>query len=667
MNLRNSFKNFKKFPNFSQWKRIFNALSKRKKRLLIACISLGVILLIAFGTNFYFSHTEIVPAFEGNFVEGIIGQPRFINPLYIDNDIDRDLVELLFSGLFSYDENGEIVEDLVKNYKISEDGKSYEFELKDNIFWHDGQEITADDVIFTIAALQNPDYKTPLITTWYGIKVEKISEKSFRISLENPYAPFLENCTVKILPKHIWKKIPSDNLPLTLATFPPDLPPDLLIGSGPFKFKELKFKENSTKIESITLESNQKYFAKIPYLSQISFKFFDDEKSLTQALNKREIDGFASLAPFHEESLVNNKYNLTSLSLPRYFALFFNLKDSKILSEKKVREILSYATDKKEILETVFQKKAEIIDSPILSNFFDYKRPSKIYEFDLKTAQDLVETAGFKITEDGKREKIVKEETSFNFKEYLKPGSKGKNVENLQKCLSLLEDIYPEKEISGYFGKTTKTAVITFQEKFLEGNADGVVGQRTREKLNEVCVFPKEVLTLSFSITTLDDPTLLSVADSLKNQWGKIGVSIEIKSYPLSELKQIIKERNYESLLFGEALGLIPDLFPFWHSSQKEIPGLNLSSYENEKADTLLTEIRQTLDENKRKEKLEKLQDTIIEDVPAIFLYNPSYYHFLSKRIKGISKELKILDPSKRFTNIENWYLQTKRVWRPQH
>ena len=664
MNLRNSFKNF--------WNKIFSffsKLSKRKKRLLIAFISLGVILLIAFLLNFYFSHTEIVPAFGGKFTEGIIGQPRFINPLYIDNDIDRDLVELLFSGLFSYDENGEIVNDLVKDYEISENGKNYEFELKDNIYWHDDQEITADDVIFTIEALQNPDYKTPLITTWYGIKVEKISQKSLRISLENPYAPFLENCTVKILPKHIWEKILPENLPLTLATFPPEL----LIGSGLFKFKELKFKENSTKIESITLQSNQKYFAKIPYLSQISFKFFDEGKSLTQALNKKEIDGFASLAPFDEKSLGNYEYNLTSLFLPRYFALFFNLQDSKILSEKKVREALSYATNKIEILETVFQKDAEIIDSPILSNFFNYKRPSKIYKFDLKRTEDLLDAAGFKMTENGRhppatpREKIVKEETSFEFKKYLKPGSKGPEVENLQKCLSLLSEIYPEKEITGFFGKKTKTAVIAFQEKYLEGNADGTVGEKTREKLNEVCVFPKEVLTLNFCITTLDDPTLLNVANLLKNQWEKIDINIEIKSYSLSELKKIIKERDYESLLFGEALGLIPDLFPFWHSSQKKVPGSNLSSYENKKVDTLLTEIRQTLDAEERKEKLESLQDIIIEDIPAIFLYNPNYYHFLSNKIKGVSKELKILDPSKRFLNMKNWYLQTKRVWRPRH
>ena len=642
-----------------------NSWGERKNRLLIISTSLGVILLIAFGINFYFSHTEIAPAFEGSFIEGIIGQPRFINPLYIDNDIDRDLVELLFSGLFSYNKNGEIAKDLVKDYEISENAKTFKFYLKDNIFWHDGKEITADDVIFTIEAMQNPDYKTPLITTWYGVKIEKISQKSFQISLENPYAPFLENCTVKILPKHIWEKISPDNLPLALATFPPDL----LIGSGSFKFKELKFeenntKENNTKIESITLKSNQEYFAKIPYLSQISFKFFDNEKSLTQALNKREIDGFASLSPFDEKSLANNKHNLTFLSLPRYFALFFNLQDSKILSEKKIRQVLSYATNKKEILETVFQKNAEIIDSPILSSFFNYKRPSKVYEFDLKTAQDILDTTGFKMTESGKREKIVKEETFLEFKKYLKSGSKGQEVENLQKCLSLLPEIYPEGEITGFFGKKTKTAVILFQEKYLEGSADGLVGEKTREKLNEVCVFPKEVSTLSFSITTLDDPILLNTANLLKNQWEKVDVNIEIKSYPLSELKKIIKERDYESLLFGEALGLIPDLFPFWHSSQKDVLGSNLSNYENKKADTLLTEIRQTLDENERKEKLEKLQDIIVEDIPAIFLYNPNYCHFLSNKIKGISKELKILDPSKRFVNIENWYLQTRRVWK---
>ena len=139
---------------------------------------------------------------------------------------------------------------------------------------------------------------------------------------------------------------------------------------------------------------------------------------------------------------------------------------------------------------------------------------------------------------------------------------------------------------------------------------------------------------------------------------------MEIKTFNISALeREVIKPRNYEMLLFGEVLGAIPDPFPFWHSSQKNDPGLNLAIYENKKCDKLLEEARKNLDENLRKEKLEEFQDILIEDAPAVFLYNPDYLYFVSKEIKGVGAAI-ITDPSQRFSNIEGWYIKTKRAFK---
>ena len=116
-------------------------------------------------------------------------------------------------------------------------------------------------------------------------------------------------------------------------------------------------------------------------------------------------------------------------------------------------------------------------------------------------------------------------------------------------------------------------------------------------------------------------------------------------------------------LLFGEALGGIPDPFPFWDSIQKKDPGLNLAAYDNKNADKLLEEARQTLDTSERQKKLEKFQDILIDDAPCVFLYSPDYVYFVSSQIKGI-KEKMVIDPSKRFTNVENWYIKQKRAWK---
>ena len=156
----------------------------------------------------------------------------------------------------------------------------------------------------------------------------------------------------------------------------------------------------------------------------------------------------------------------------------------------------------------------------------------------------------------------------------------------------------------------------------------------------------------------------MRTAELLKEQWGKIGIEIEIKSYLISELdREIIGPRNFEMLLFGESLSIIPDPFPFWHSSQNEEPWLNLTGYKDDDADYLLEEARIDMDPKTRSQKLQNFQDILVKDSPCVFLFNPDYLYFVSDKIKGIEEGI-IVSPSKRFNNIENWYINTKRVWK---
>lgn len=666
-----------KWPSKNQWRQFFKVLTKKEGIIFFIFLFLFFSSFLFLSINFYFENTEIKPAEGGTYVEGVLveegGGPRYINPIYAEaSDVDRDLVEIIFSGLMKYSPEGQIIPDLAKEYKVLEEGRVYEFYLKENVFWHDGEKLGADDIIFTIKTIQNPDFKSPLRINWLGVEVEKIFDDALRFKLKNPSAVFLENCTVKIIPEHIWKDISPQNFPLTAHNLKP-------IGSGPFQLKSLN-QDKEGSIISLDLMKNPKYFGSDPNISQITFHFFKTEEDLIKSYQKGEIKGLALTSIKNLEGQWED-CNIYSLSLPRYFAIFFNLSPpaggSKVLSEKEVRQALNYGTDKEEIVKEVLGGRGKVVNSPILPEIYGFEKPSKIYEFNPEQAKEILENAGFLETENGKRVKIIEKEPAFQFKSNLKLGSQGTEVKELQKCLAKDPEVYPEGEITSYFGQLTKAAVIRFQEKYKEEilepvgieKGTGLVRKTTREKLNEICFEPpEETIPLKFSLTTVDQPILIEVASLLGSQWEDLGVEIEIETFDVSPSagrkfeREIIKPRNYEALLFGEVLGAIPDPFPFWSSLQKRDPGLNLAMYENKKCDKLLEEVRQSLDEGVRKEKLEEFQELLIEDAPALFLYNPDYLYLVSKEIKGVNVKI-ITDPSKRFIGIENWYIKTKRAW----
>lgn len=655
-----------KFPSFSQWKQIFKVLGKNEKRALFIFAILTAVSLFFLSINFYINNTKIAPAFGGTYSEGIVGQPRFINPIYGEtNDVDRTLIDLIYSGLMTYDKDGKIINDLAKSYTVSDDGKTYDFQLKDNIFWQDGKPLTANDIVFTIKTIQNSDYKSPLRANWLGVEVEKTSDKSLSFILKTPYNSFLENCAVKIIPAHIWQNVLAENFSLSAYNLQP-------IGSGPYAMSDLKQADTGF-IKSIDLESNHKYYGKPPYISNISFQFFANKNDLIKAANAKTIDGFSSLEEkeFKQGWSANEKFSTYSFALPRYFAVFFNTSKTKILSDINIRQALNYSIDKQEIINQISAStkgKISLVDSPILPDFYGLQSPLNPYSFNIEQAKKLLDKSGYKDAGSGLRAKPNDKKPAFQFKNYLAVGNKTKDVTELQGCLARLDENFKnlmQEETSGTYGKGTEAAVTEFQKKYLPDTPPtGEVGKATRQKLNELCIVSQDnSLPLKFTLTTINQPQLVQAANTLKDYWKKVGVTVDIKAVEISELKSIIKIRDFDALLYGEVLGSEPDLYPFWHSSQVNDPGLNLPGYQNKDADQLLKEARETLDISIKQAGYEKLQDIIIGDAPALFLYNPDYIYWVSQKINGIDTT-KIVDPAKRFSNISEWFIKTKRVFK---
>jgi len=642
------------WPSKKQWLQLFKVLNKKER--IVFFISLGLFLVSSFflAINFYLKTTEVQPAVGGKYSEGIVGTPRFINPVYAQSsDVDRDLVEIIFSSLT----------DIAEKIDVRDEGELYQVHLKENVFWHDGEKLTADDVVFTIRTIQNPDYKSPLRGNYLGVEAEKIDNYTVHFKLKNAYSAFLERLDFKIMPEHIWQNISPQNFLLTNYNLQP-------IGSGPYQFKSIK-QGKANAITSLDLVRFKKYFdSPQPYVSAITFRFYESEQALVSAARKGEVDGFSISSPGFFDLFKRSGFTEHTLSLPRYFALFFNPDKSRFLAEDEIRQALNYATNKQEIIDNVLLGRAQAVNSPILPDIYNYQSPTIIYEYNPEKAEELLEKAGLEKIE-GKWVKVTRE-TIVEFKSNLKVGSRGAEVTGLQTCLARDPEVYPEAKITGYFGSQTKAAVIRFQEKYYEDilkpwgfkEGTGLVSKTTRAKLNEVCLNPPKEAPLQFSLITVEDAILEEVASAIKKQWQDLGIEIEIQTYPVSQLTQeIIKPRDYEMLLFGEVLGEIPDPFPFWHSSQVKDPGLNLAKYENTKIDKLLETARISQDPEVRAQKYQEFQDILIGDAPCLFVYRPDYVYFVYKNMKGLTTEM-IVDPSKRFSEIENWYLKTKRAWK---
>ncbi len=620
-----------------------------KKQLVYFSFGLLAFLLVIVLTVFYFQNSEIVPRKGGAYTEGVIGAPRFLNPIYrFKSETDQDLSNILFSGLMKYDKNNELTPDLAESVD-SEDGQNFEVILKD-AFWSDGEKITADDVVFTVNAIQNREVQSPLRVSWEGVQVSKINEKTVRFTLESPSPLFLEKLTLKPIPEHVWEEVSYSEFQFSDYNLNP-------VVSGPYK----PAKEFETNSEKIDLVVNENYFGEGPYLEKLTFLFFKTEEELLE--NKNHLDGFA--LPSIEDQ-VNISLKEHSFLLPRYFALFFNLDHF----DKDLREALTYATDKKDILKSL--NNIEEINSPILPDFYDLSDPEIKDNYDKEKAVNFLEE-NYEKNEDGYYLKTNNDE--FNFKQRLSAESQGEEVRMLQRCFIDLNnqhsDLFPDGEVTGYFGEDTEKAVNVFQELFKEdilephgfSSPTGMIASSTREKLNEVCNQVNQNEILSVKITTINHPLLSVIIDELSTNWEEIGIKVEKETIDLQQVeKKIIEENNFEAFLFGISLQSIPDHYRWWHSSQVDSPGLNFTNYQSEKADEYLNTSITSLSKEKRVEALENLQNEILTDKPAIFLYSPNYIYMFSRDIKGLENK-KIINSSQRFKNINNWYINSKRIW----
>lgn len=388
----------KRIPRFNQLKYLFHFLNPKEQLWTKIFFGAAVLCLIFLGVRYYFVHLKIHPRAGGEYIEGLVGSPRFINPVLSPlNDADQDIAKLIFSGLLKYDKSEKLVPELAENYQISEDQKTYTFYLKQNILWHDDKPFTAKDVAFTVNLIKNPEIKSPLFSSLYGVEVETPDDFTIKFTLAEPYAPFLSILTFGILPEHIWSSIPANQFTLTEYNLKP-------IGNGPFKFKSLT-KDKLGSIKSYSLERNKEYFQE-PYLKSIIFKFYPSQEDALIALKNKNVQGAIYLQQDWQEILGKAKdVNKYSLYLPQYTALFINQKNNSILESLTVRKVLALSINKQEIIKKALAGQGEIIYGPIASWSLGYNPDVEKYEFSPEQANQLLDDAKWEKSDQGIRTK----------------------------------------------------------------------------------------------------------------------------------------------------------------------------------------------------------------------------------------------------------------------
>lgn len=383
----------KALPNFrlSTFRKVFSLMGQNEKIWLIV---LGVVALGSFfwsANNLYSNVTKPVPTVGGEYREGILGQPRFINPLLATTDTDKALVRLVFSGLYKYDGNGQVVPDLAESMPtISENQRQYIVKLRQNAKWHNDQPVTAEDVVFTFKTLQDTQYDSPLRSQLASTLAEKTDDFTVTFTLKDASAPFIHNLTLPLISKSVWENVSPDEFAMSEANLK-------AVGSGPYLIRELnKLPDGS--MQSMKLESFSNFYTHQAYLDTIRLFFYTNYDDILEALHGKQIQGFG-FVPFDQSFFLDrNKKNLVTrdLPLPQYQAVFFNL-NNKILADRYVRVALLYATNKDELIANVYNGNARAIAGPIL--------PEQVADVDNKSyyfpeeAKKLLDDAGWKYDE----------------------------------------------------------------------------------------------------------------------------------------------------------------------------------------------------------------------------------------------------------------------------
>jgi peptide/nickel transport system substrate-binding protein len=396
-------------------------MTRRDSALVLALVaSLAIVAVLVGAPAFQPAATPapsdppVVAAVDRPYREGVLGHPESISPLTARSQADRDLVALLFAGLVRNGPNGSVVPDLASRWSTDEEGRTWTFELREDAFWHDGQPVTAADVAFTIHTLQDPDYAGPRSTSWSGVTVQAIGERTVRFTLDTPIGGFLQAATQPIAPAHLLADVPVTSLPDHSFGERP-------VGSGPFALVSrerdlvvLRPPEapgggtpmvgpSADPTDSLaTMAPTLRPELPRPYLDGIEFHYYEDGDELAADYAAGRLDAVSGVDPAVAAEIAEpGDSRLLRYPGSTLTAVLFNLRPGHpAFASSAARVGLLRAIDREALIDEAYGGSGIRADSliPTSSPLFSGKA-SPAEPFDLDAAGKALRKAGWKLVD----------------------------------------------------------------------------------------------------------------------------------------------------------------------------------------------------------------------------------------------------------------------------
>jgi len=354
------------------------------------------------------------PIRGGIYSEALVGSLERLNPvLDFNNPVDHDIDRLIFNGLVRFDSRGVPQPDLAESWGISEDGTIYNFSLRQNIKWHDGEALTSDDVLFTVDFLRNGGEYIPEDIQAFWKEVEVVNSpqdpNTLQFRLPEPFAPFLDYLTFGILPRHLLDGLSIDDL----VNDPFNLHP---IGTGPYRFDRL-IVENG-QIIGVILKSFDGYFGKPAFIDQLVFRYYTDSVSAFEAYQEGTVQGIGQVtSDILAQVLAQPGLSVYTGREPKLSIIFLNLKNPQLpfFSDPKVRNALLMGLNRQRMINQLIQGQAIIANGPILPGTWAYYNNLKSIPYDKEAAIQLLKDSGYVLS--GEDQTVRKKEnTELSFK-----------------------------------------------------------------------------------------------------------------------------------------------------------------------------------------------------------------------------------------------------------